>query len=46
MTTEEWLRKIFEIIIKSDADEKMKLLLKFAKIARDVGYEICFDDEE
>ena len=46
MGTEEWLQKVFRIIMESDSEEKTELMLKFAKIAADFGYQFCFDDEE
>ena len=46
MSTEEWLQKVFGIIMESDSEEKTELMLKFAKIAADLGYKFCFDDEE
>lgn len=45
MSTEEWLQKVFRIIMESDSEEKTELMLKFAKIAVDLGYKFCFDDE-
>ena len=46
MSTEEWLQKVLRIIMESDSEEKTELMLKFAKIAADLGYKLCFDDEE
>ena len=46
MSTEEWLQKVCKIIMESDSDEKTELMLKFARIAADLGYQFCFDDEE
>lgn len=46
MSTEEWLQKVFRIIMESGSEEKTELMLKFAKIAADLGYKFCFDDEE
>lgn len=46
MSTEEWLQKVFRIIMESDSEEKTELMLKFARIAADLGYQLCFDDEE
>ena len=46
MSTEEWLQKVFKIIMESDSEEKTELMLEFAKIAADLGYKFCFNDEE
>ena len=46
MSTEEWLQKVFKIIMESNSEEKTELMLKFARIAGDLGYKFCFDDEE
>ena len=46
MSTEEWLQKVFRIIMESDSEEKTELILKFADISAKLGYEISFDDEE
>lgn len=46
MSTEEWLQKVFRIIMESDSEEKTELMLKFADISAKLGYEISFDDEE
>ena len=45
MSTEEWLQRVFEIITESDAEDKATLLLKFARIAADLEYELSFDEE-
>ena len=46
MSIEEWLQKVFKIIMESNSEEKTELMLKFAKIAAGLGYKLCFDDEE
>ena len=46
MSTEEWLQKVFKIIMDSNSEEKTELMLKFARIAADLGYQFYFDDEE
>ena len=45
MSTEEWLQRVLEIITDSDAEDTVALLLKFARIAADLGYELSFDGE-
>lgn len=44
MKTDEWLQEIFKLIIeKSESENKELLLLKWASISSQLGYEISFD---
>ena len=45
MSTEECLQRVLEIITDSDEEDKVALLLKFSRIAADLGYELSFDEE-
>lgn len=44
MPTDIWLQEIFKLIEESKPENRKELLLKWAKIARELGYEIEFDD--
>ena len=44
MKTDEWLQEIFKLIEESESENKELLLLKWASISSQLGYEISFDD--
>lgn len=44
MKTDEWLQEIFKLIEESESENKDLLLLKWASVASELGYEISFDD--
>ena len=44
MKTDEWLQEIFKLIEESDSENRELLLLKWASISSELGYEVSFDD--
>jgi hypothetical protein len=43
MRTDEWLQEIFKLIEESESENRELLLLKWASISSELGYEISFD---
>lgn len=43
MKTDEWLQEIFKLIEESESENRELLLLKWASISFELGYEISFD---
>lgn len=44
MPTGIWLQEIFKLIEENKPQNRKELLLKCAAIARELGYEVQFDD--
>lgn len=44
MPTGIWLQEIFKLIEENKPQNRKELLLKWAAIARELGYEVQFDD--